>query len=371
MSNVKLYSAKVKFITLYVILFIEIESEIKEQMTTEAQIQADIDNLRDRFTDTPDLYRETCALLFFRYGITPTANKLYQYVRKGSMSAPAEALSRFWDEVRDKSRIRVERADLPEEIKAAAGELVAKLWHEAQAASELGFAEARREIEASAMAANELAVAAKQELEILQKEYSRSQERLSELECIRQSLQSEISADKARLDSMRQQIEAADKKIQQNEAALAEARRDFSNELEKTRLALQKSEARCEADEKRALLEIDRERTNGLRLQKDLKASQELLQGIHEKHAREIAQLQSELGEAKLKLGSSEGIVQEMRSRNLRLEEQLLSARSSAEVARTQEGIAKRELEITRAEAAGLRVELNLIKSADVQKIEE
>jgi len=167
------------------------------------------------------------------------------------------------------------------------------------------------------MAANELAVAAKQELEILQKEYSRSQERLSELECIRQSLQSEISADKARLDSMRQQIEAADKKIQQNEAALAEARRDFSIELEKTRLALQKSEARCEADEKRALLEIDRERTNGLRLQKDLKASQELLQGIHEKHAREIAQLQSELGEAKLKLGSSEGIVQEMRSRML------------------------------------------------------
>ena len=340
-------------------------------MTTEAQIQADIDNLRDRFTDTPDLYRETCALLFFRYGITPTANKLYQYVRKGSMSAPAEALSKFWDELRDKSRIRVERADLPEEIKAAAGELVAKLWREAQAASELGFAEARREIEESARAANELAVAAKHEFEILQTEYSRSQALLSNLENVRQSLQSELSADKARLDSMRQQMEAADKKIQQTEAALAEARRDFSNELEKTRLALQKSEARCEADEKRALLEIDRERTNGLRLQKDLKASQELLQGIHEKHAREIAQLQSELGEAKLKLGSSEGIVQEMRSRNLRLEEQLLSARSSAEVARTQEGIAKRELEIAKAEIGDLRAELKLTKSAsDQQKAE-
>ena len=109
----------------------------------------------------------------------------------------------------------------------------------------------------------------------------------------------------------------------------------------------------------------------GLQLQKNLKATQELLQGIHEKHAKEIAQLQSELGEAKLKLGSSEGIVQEMRSRNLRLEEQLLSARSSAEVARTQEGIAKRELEITRSEAGGLRAELNLIKSAGVQKNEE
>ena len=119
-------------------------------MTTEAQIQADIDNLRDRFTDTPDLYRETCALLFFRYGITPTANKLYQYVRKGSMSATAEALSRFWDELRDKSRIRIERADLPEEIRTVAGELVAKLWNEAQTASEQGFADAKQEIEAAA-----------------------------------------------------------------------------------------------------------------------------------------------------------------------------------------------------------------------------
>lgn len=333
-------------------------------MTTEAQIQADIDNLRDRFTDTPDLYRETCALLFFRYGITPTANKLYQYVRKGSMSAPAEALSRFWDELRDKSRIRVERADLPEEVKAAAGELVAKLWHESQTASELGFAEARRELEASTTVANELASAAKQELELLQVEYSCSQAQVSDLEGIRQNLQSALSADKARIEGLRQQQEASDKKIQQSEAALVEARRDFSNELEKTRLALQKSEERCEANEKRALLEIDRERMNSLRLQKDLKANQELLQGIHEKHAREIAQIQAELGEAKLKLGSSEGILQEMRARNIRLEEQLMAARSSAEVARTQEGIAKRELEMAKEEIRAHRSELKELKLA-------
>ena len=149
---------------------------------------------------------------------------------------------------------------------------------------------------------------------------------------------------------MQQQLDASDKKIQQTEAALVEARRDFSHELEKMRLALQKSEERCEANEKRSLLEIDRERTQGLRLQKDLKVAQELLQSIHEKHGREMAQLQSELGEAKLKLGSSEGILQEMRARNLRLEEQLQAARSSAELARTQEIIAKKELDVAKAE---------------------
>ncbi|MFD2272575.1 DNA-binding protein [Undibacterium arcticum] len=61
------------------------------------QLIADIDRLREQFPQTQDLYREVCVAMFFRYGMTPTANKLYQLVRKGSMSAPAEALNRFWE----------------------------------------------------------------------------------------------------------------------------------------------------------------------------------------------------------------------------------------------------------------------------------
>ncbi|MFD2274300.1 DNA-binding protein [Undibacterium arcticum] len=61
------------------------------------------------FTQTQDLYREVCVLLFFRYGMTPTANKLYQLVRKGSMTAPAEALNKFWEDLREKEP-RADRA---------------------------------------------------------------------------------------------------------------------------------------------------------------------------------------------------------------------------------------------------------------------
>ena len=60
------------------------------------QIALEIERLRGQFTETQELYREVCVLLFFRHGITPTANRLYQLVRKGSMSAPAEALRAFW-----------------------------------------------------------------------------------------------------------------------------------------------------------------------------------------------------------------------------------------------------------------------------------
>jgi hypothetical protein len=50
-------------------------------VTAEEQLIADIEQLheqlRNKFPNTQELYREVCAVLFFRYGITPTANKLY------------------------------------------------------------------------------------------------------------------------------------------------------------------------------------------------------------------------------------------------------------------------------------------------------
>ena len=53
-------------------------------MSIESEIQSEVEALRERFNDTKALYREVCALLFFRHDITPTTSKLYQYVRKGS-----------------------------------------------------------------------------------------------------------------------------------------------------------------------------------------------------------------------------------------------------------------------------------------------
>src|ERR1700689_3823178 len=94
----------------------------------EAQLHAEIDQLRTQFPRTQELYREVCVLLFFRHGITPTANRLYQLVKKGSMSAPAEALARFWTTLREKSRVRIEHPDLPAELQSATGELAAALW---------------------------------------------------------------------------------------------------------------------------------------------------------------------------------------------------------------------------------------------------
>lgn len=113
----------------------------------ENQIQEEVETLREQFSHTRDLYREVCALLFFRYGITPTTNKLYRFVRKGSMSVPTEALSNFWKELREKSNTRIEHPDLPEDLGNMAGEVMVQIWSKAQLAAHDSLTTLRSEIE--------------------------------------------------------------------------------------------------------------------------------------------------------------------------------------------------------------------------------
>lgn len=113
----------------------------------EIHLAAEIERLKAAFPRTRELYREACVLLFFRFGITPTANRLYQLVRRGSMSTPVAVLAEFWTDLREKSRMRIEHADLPEDLQDAAGELVAALWKRAASAAEASLAALRDDVE--------------------------------------------------------------------------------------------------------------------------------------------------------------------------------------------------------------------------------
>src|SRR5579864_9847356 len=114
----------------------------------EVRVATEIDRLKAEFPKTRELYREVCALLFFRFGITPTADRLYQLVRRGSMGTPTAVLGEFWAELREKSRVRIEHPDLPADLAAAAGDLVAALWARAIASAEATLDALRGEVEA-------------------------------------------------------------------------------------------------------------------------------------------------------------------------------------------------------------------------------
>lgn len=315
-------------------------------MNIDAQIREDIDALRDTASNTQELYREVCALLFFRYGITPTANKLYQFVKKGSMSAPAEALAQFWAELREKSRVRIEHPDLPESVRAAAGELVGRLWADAQERAEESLSAFRHEAEgrvAEADAACQRAEfdrkAAIEELEHLHEALDIASER-------NLALERSLAAERAETESLRAQLVTAKQRSETLETGLAEARREFSSELEKLRDALKGSDDRYEASEKRALLEIDRERTLAAKAQKELAHVRQANADLVERQRSEYAALQRELGDVRQKLGVAEGSLTKMRELAEQQATRLDTMREQLAHRATETALLRREVEL-------------------------
>ncbi|TAM00332.1 MAG: ATPase [Paraburkholderia sp.] len=270
-------------------------------------LAAEIERLKAAHPKTRELYREVCALLFFRFGIPPTANRLYQLVRRGSMGTPTEVLAEFWATLREKSRVRIERPDLPPELQDAAGALVASLWDKSTAAAHAALEALRDELEAEREAGRE-------EIAIARAATARAEAALDERETALLAAQTriqELGQALAGSDASRRALEGEVVRLQaeigQRDAALVQARADFARELEKLREAAQRSEARLQAAEKRALLEIERERATAARLQKELDAAARRGDERDEQHRTEAEGLRTQLGDARQQLGLVQG----------------------------------------------------------------
>ena len=322
------------------------------------QIALEIERLRGQFTETQELYREVCVLLFFRHGITPTANRLYQLVRKGSMSAPAEALRAFWADLREKSRIRIEHPDLPEILRTAAGDLVATLWSEAQGAAQQNLVTLREQATELIQLAHEAQRSAESEKLRLQElvDQLRQQLQLS----LERSLQlaRELSSETASKEALTSQLITAAQQQKQLESALSETRHDFASELEKQRQALIRSEERLEGSEKRALLEIDRERQAANRFQQEMQQLRQTHQEAIESHLAETADFQKRAGDFNQKLGLAEGMLKAQKESFADTAGQLASLRRFIAEKDTQIALLLREIELKDQRINGLETKL-------------
>ena len=227
----------------------------------QATLAADVATLRSQLPETRALYREVCALLFFRYGITPTANKLYGLVRKGSMGTPTEVLAQFWADLRGKMRVTIDHPGLPEALKAIAADAVQSIWQAANeaAAGELAALRAEARLQASeAEAQRDLARAA---VVVAEQETAAVQAGLDAEQSARAALQGELDAERQAHAAARARQEAGQRQIEALERQLGELRTQFSTELERTREQVAVAQERASATERRALREIDQERT--------------------------------------------------------------------------------------------------------------
>jgi Plasmid replication region DNA-binding N-term len=62
------------------------------------------------------------------------------------MGENSQVLAEFWAQLREKSRVRLERPDLPPDLSEAAGDLIAVLWDKSTAAAQAAMEALRVEL---------------------------------------------------------------------------------------------------------------------------------------------------------------------------------------------------------------------------------
>lgn len=302
---------------------------MSDVLSDEARLATDIDRLKAEFPKTRELYREVCALLFFRFGVPPTANRLYNLVRRGTMSTPASVLREFWAELREKSRVRIEHPDLPADLSEAAGELIGALWTRASTSAQAELTALREEVEAQRADAEQKVGAARDEL-------GRTETALEQRTAALLAAQVEIRAfERQQADeaATRKALEAQIKRLGEDAGArereLEKVRETFSRDLEKLRETAHRAEERLRATEKRALLEIDRERSAAAKVQKELAEAAKRADKREAEHRRTVDALQEQQGDARHQTGVLQGKLAALEAAHKSLQEQLKSLRGT------------------------------------------
>jgi hypothetical protein len=287
---------------------------MESDIHNEKLLGSDIERLRQQFPQTQDLYREVCVLMFFRHGITPTTNKLYQLVRKGSMSAPAEALNRFWGNLRDKSRVTIEHPDLPESLQTAAGELVAALWSRATHSAHEALVSCELDAQARVLQAELAQTASAAQLALCNTRLNDAMLIAKQAGQENGLLEKSLAAMEATNVALASQLQLTKEECAAHLQRLQDAGHAFTQDLDKLRAASKLADERSLATETRALLEIDRERMIAAKVQRELDAvravAAQAADQIALRHRQESAALQGQIGDQRQHAGMLEGRLQ-------------------------------------------------------------
>ena len=158
------------------------------------------------------------------------------------MSAPIDALAKFWEELRSKARVQIDHPDLPEPLKVAAADAVQTLWGQATELARMEVASLR--VEAQTESANALA-----DLESEQERARGLEARAHELQGRLDDLAAQFQVRSAELETERRSHaattargEALQRQVGEMQAQQERFRADFSAELEKGRAAIEAAE---------------------------------------------------------------------------------------------------------------------------------
>jgi myosin heavy subunit len=258
-------------------------------------LHADVDALRERFPKTADLYREACAVMFFRYGMTPTTTALYQLVRKGSMSVPSEALRQFWNDLRKRSRIDVENAGLPEELRESAGKWLGQIWSSARQAAEISLTHLKDALEIERNALLAAKASSDESLTVMTTMLEEAKRSVAAKEEELVVLRAELGHGRARLQEVESHLAKQRSHVETLQREALAMSKEHAADVEKVTQRVVQAEQRYVELEKRTLVELDRERMAVKTLKKTLESERNVTAARYEKLQLEAQKAQIQL----------------------------------------------------------------------------
>lgn len=331
-------------------------------MNAETEIQSEVAALKAQFSETKSLYREVCALLFFRHGITPTANMLYQYVHKGSMSVPAEALAKFWADLRQKTAVQIDHPGLPDSLKPIAAEAIKGIWQAAVEHSNAELSGIRLDLknQSEQLATDRLAMA---------EHLSSAERKALDAETKTAAALQQVDEVTTRLEAERRGhaatsalLTAAQQQVLDQQGQLERVRADFSADLAQARQAVEAADERAAGAQRKALMEVEQERAARNKSDKALDAvrvqlaeAEGRLRNAAVKHAEDATSLRGQLSAAEVSLARLQAALAERSDENRKLQEQLTLQREQTLQASAQAQATRDLLDQFRPDAAGLR----------------
>ena len=225
--------------------------------------------LCDRTKDNRELTREVATLLF-RKGERPTAGRVLQLTRRGSMQTINDEMSKWWNDIRSRLDNRLVNPKVPAALLEKQGELIGDLWDTAisQAREELEVD--RAEIEQQIEQANEARVSAEKSAQESQASAKLANERREETE---KSLATEKGGREAALaeaERWRQQAEQLGLDLERARSEFAsqmdKARAEFNRQMEVQLNAAKQAEQQHDESRKLLMVELDGARTRSVEL---------------------------------------------------------------------------------------------------------
>jgi hypothetical protein len=250
--------------------------------TNEIKLIQDVEDLRTHSSQAKELYREVCHLMFFRYDIQPSANKLYQLVRKGTMATASQAVNNFWSELREKRRVDIEQPGLPESLREFAGEALSTLWKGALEVAKQNYQTRQIEIDGNQHASKVELEQFKSQIKHLEEHCALQKRELEHVKKHAQEYEKRRLIDSQVIATQKESLLTLQNEKTTLESALKSQNNEFSAEINKLYAALKLADDRYKKLESKAMLELDRERQRTFKLESEIT---ELKKALLKEHA--------------------------------------------------------------------------------------